>query len=689
MLRIILALLLLASPAFAQQPPVLQSGTVTPGHAVQWTADGVVQDAGTAAQGTLTSLGITAQGPSFCQNSDLVTNPFNELCFGVNTSSAATISLAAFGGATPQQLCFNINGSVICLPNGFAGTIAISGTAPIVVNPTTGNISCLNFTSTVSGCVPASGGGTSNFLRADGTFSVPSGSGIGTVTSATIAAGTGISVSGTCTITSTGTCTVANTGVTSVASGTGLTGGPVTTTGTLSLAAIPADDILLNATGGSAAPTGQAVGNCATALTYSTSGHAFGCNSSVGSGTVTSVATGTGLTGGTITSTGTISLATIANNTVLGNVSGITAAPIALTATQLTTLCNAFSSTLSGCVPLSGGGTINFLRADGTFAAPPGGGGTVTSISTGCGSSASSTPITTTGTIFATEPTNAQTGTTYTVVDGDCGKLTTFSNGSAVAVTLGQAGTGGFFAAGWFADYHNKGAGIVTITPTTSTIDGAATLVLLTGQGATIVSDGTNYQIIETPPVIGPASATSGHIATFSGTSGKLIQDGGAVPTGTVTSVTCNGGLTGGTITTTGTCAVDIATNTNIWSGTANKPIDAAGNRSSLGVVAVAISTATFTPNFQQGINFSITLSSGCPCTLDNPSNAYNGLSGFIEVIQDGTGSRTITTYGSTWKFSGGVKPVLSTAASAKDVLPFFCDSSIFCMVGAIQTAFQ
>jgi hypothetical protein len=43
---------------------------------------------------------------------------------------------------------------------------------------------------------------------------------------------------------------------------------------------------------------------------------------------------------------------------------------------QLTSLIQPFSSTLSGAVPLSGGGTTNFLRADGTWTAPAGGGGT-------------------------------------------------------------------------------------------------------------------------------------------------------------------------------------------------------------------------------------------------------------------------------------------------------------------------
>jgi len=46
-----------------------------------------------------------------------------------------------------------------------------------------------------------------------------------------------------------------------------------------------------------------------------------------------------------------------------------------LTATQATALLNTFTSSLKGLVPSSGGGTTNFLRADGTWAAPSGGGG--------------------------------------------------------------------------------------------------------------------------------------------------------------------------------------------------------------------------------------------------------------------------------------------------------------------------
>jgi hypothetical protein len=87
---------------------------------------------------------------------------------------------------------------------------------------------------------------------------------------------------------------------------------------------------------------------------------------------------------------------------------------------------------------------------------------------------------------------NAQTGTTYTVLATDMGKLVTFSNGSAIAVTLPQAGTVGFEAGREFC-VLDLGAGSATVTPTTSTVNGSATKVYATGASGCIRSDGTNY----------------------------------------------------------------------------------------------------------------------------------------------------------------------------------------------------
>ena len=95
---------------------------------------------------------------------------------------------------------------------------------------------------------------------------------------------------------------------------------------------------------------------------------------------------------------------------------------------------------------------------------------------------------------------NAQTGTTYTFLNTDCSKIVTFNNASAIAATLPvvtsvTSATTGAFLAGCRIEAIDLGAGALTITPTTSTIGGAATLVLTEGQSATFTSDGTNYQL--------------------------------------------------------------------------------------------------------------------------------------------------------------------------------------------------
>lgn len=115
--------------------------------------------------------------------------------------------------------------------------------------------------------------------------------------------------------------------------------------------------------------------------------------------------------------------------------------------------------------------------------------GTVSSVATGCGVTGG--PITTTGTISTQVTTRAVTGTTDTILPADCGNRVTESNASPVAVTVPVAN--GSFTNGYFTEVVNLGAGLVTITPTASTIDGAASLTLTQFQSVVIVSDGSNY----------------------------------------------------------------------------------------------------------------------------------------------------------------------------------------------------
>lgn len=118
-------------------------------------------------------------------------------------------------------------------------------------------------------------------------------------------------------------------------------------------------------------------------------------------------------------------------------------------------------------------------------------------------------------------PVNLQTGTTYTVLSTDRNNLVSHTNGSAIAVTLPQAT--GTFAANWFYWTENRGVGTVTITPTISTIDGAATLALTTNQGCLIVSDGTNYYTMR--GVSGGGSSAAGLKQVFTGLNVRTSPD--------------------------------------------------------------------------------------------------------------------------------------------------------------------
>lgn len=85
--------------------------------------------------------------------------------------------------------------------------------------------------------------------------------------------------------------------------------------------------------------------------------------------------------------------------------------------------------------------------------------------------------------------------TTDTIVTGDELSLIKYNNATGVAVALAAPG-GANFPAGWTTFLRNAGAGAVTITVTGATVNGGSTLILNTGNGATLFSDGTNYDAI-------------------------------------------------------------------------------------------------------------------------------------------------------------------------------------------------
>jgi len=152
--------LLLSTAAQAQTGnPVRQQGHVTPGHAVQWTTNGIIQDAGTPAQGTLTGIGVTTSGLGICQNSAAVTSAYNSICLGA-TSSGASITMANVGGATggltisaPSIILPTVSGCLQVVNNILQGTGNLCGSGgggsvssvsnsdnTLTISPTTGNV---------------------------------------------------------------------------------------------------------------------------------------------------------------------------------------------------------------------------------------------------------------------------------------------------------------------------------------------------------------------------------------------------------------------------------------------------------------------------------------------------------------------------------------------------------------------
>lgn len=212
--------------------------------------------------------------------------------------------------------------------------------------------------------------------------------------------------------------------VTNVATGNGLTGGPITTTGTISLDYTALNNYTANQNNTKNYTASWFIGNLLGALNWTnltaiptacTAGKAFtdisgaGVCTSFGTGSVTSIATTGPITGGTITTTGTIGI-NVLNSTQAGYVNKVSS-PILVTAdgnvsiqqsnsTQNGYLSSGDWSTFNnkaGTGNCPGGQIVQNTTASGVQCIATGGTGTVTQVDTGNGLQGG--PITGTGTI--------------------------------------------------------------------------------------------------------------------------------------------------------------------------------------------------------------------------------------------------------------------------------------------------
>lgn len=185
--------------------------------------------------------------------------------------------------------------------------------------------------------------------------------------------------------------------------------------------------------------------------------------------------------------------------------------------------------------------------------------------------------------------------------------------------------------------------------------DCGAMPTVVAGAGITVTPSGHQYTVTATGA--GTTYAANTVLGNFTGSTAAAAAF--AVPS-------CSGAASALTFTTSSGlgCLTDNARTSQLQVFTASQRVT---------LQTPTISTATFTPNFDTGADFTIGLTAACPCTLANPSTTpVAGQHGVIYVVQDGTGSRTIGTWGTSYISGGGTSTItLSTAASAIDVISY------------------
>ena len=188
-------------------------------------------------------------------------------------------------------------------------------------------------------------------------------------------------------------------------------------------------------------------------------------------------------------------------------------------------------------------------------------------------------------------------------------------------------------------------------------------------QLVTAVYDGTRFQVIS-QLANAPGSMTSWTLSGDSG-SNQTIANGDTVDIAGGAGIATTAGSTD-TVTVAVDSTVARLNAANTW---------AAAQQGRTYTASISGST-TLDFTYQ---NFILTFTGNV--TLANPSTEAAGQSGVITIIQDGTGSRTIS-LGTDYEQPGGSAITISTSGNAVDILPYFVKASGSIQLGAPQLAF-
>ncbi|UDL89514.1 hypothetical protein LGH82_31430 [Mesorhizobium sp. PAMC28654] len=150
-------------------------------------------------------------------------------------------------------------------------------------------------------------------------------------------------------------------------------------------------------------------------------------------------------------------------------------------------------------------------------------------------------------------------------------------------------------------------------------------------------------------------------------------NDGGTLGTTAITFSGVGIALLDGSVTFVKLAAAALASALEYEGGTATGKILTVDKVNAAMAETVLSDAATIAWDMATGFDFTVTL--GGNRTLGNPTNCVVGRRGRIRVVQDGTGSRTLTK-SSNHKTAAGAAILLSTAANAVDYIDYDCRSA-------------